>query len=154
MKQKPRHGAHVSAPAEEPFVPGQSEPPKHGGEPGFFRALWSLTKLGAGILLVIAVSGAVAWGAHRYALTTPRFAIKKLDVEGSRRLTDEQVATLAGVKPGDNIFKLDTAAAELAGISTAVRATKAGSMASVIACASISRRTRSRGRRRASAGAR
>ena len=112
MKQKPRHGAHVSAPAEEPFVPGQSEPPKHGGEPGFFRALWSLTKLGAGILLVIAVSGAVAWGAHRYALTTPRFAIKKLDVEGSRRLTDEQVATLAGVKPGDNIFKLDTAAAE------------------------------------------
>ena len=71
------------------------------------RALWSGTKLASGVLIVVCASVAVAWGAHHYALSTPRFAIKEIRVEGNRRLADAQVAKLAGIEPGANTFALD-----------------------------------------------
>jgi len=75
-------------------------------------SLWSAIKLASGVLVVVAASVAVAWGAHRYALSTPRFAVKKLDIRGSRRLGQQQIEKLAGIRVGQNIFALDTAAAE------------------------------------------
>ena len=51
---------------------------------------------------------AATFGAYRIATTTPRFAIKKLEVTGARRLDDRQLAKLGGVKLGDNIFAVDT----------------------------------------------
>ncbi len=71
------------------------------------QALWSGTQLASGVLIVICASVAVAWGAHHYALTTPRFAIKQIQVEGNRRLTDAQVAKVAGIEAGTNTFALD-----------------------------------------------
>lgn len=125
MKSKLRHGGAVSAPDEEAFVPGESpkpprvgrrktvdgtsEPPPKGGALG---AAFSVFKLGLGVVLVVGASLAVAWSAHRYALSTPRFAIRKLEISGVRKRPDAEVAKLAGVKPGDNIFALDTARAE------------------------------------------
>lgn len=122
-----RHGAAVSAPDELGFVPGEPEqkpknraarshstPPAAELESGIGRTLWSLTKLMSGVLLVIAASGAVAWGAHRYALTTPRFAIKKVEVSGNRKKTDAEIHRLAGLEAGPNIFAFDTAKAERA----------------------------------------
>ena len=78
------------------------------------RSLWSGTKLVSGVLIVICASVAVAWGAHRYALTTPRFAMRTLEVEGNRRKTDAQIAALAGVHAGQNLFALSLANAERA----------------------------------------
>lgn len=77
-----------------------------------WRKTWSLLKLGAGIVLVLGVSLGVAWGAHHYALTTSRFAIEQVDVRGARRLSTEQVASLAGVQVGQNIFTVDMLEAE------------------------------------------
>src|SRR5688500_15402186 len=77
-----------------------------------WRRTWSFLKLGAGILLVLGVSLGVAWGAHHYALTTSRFAIEQVDVRGARRLSTEQVASLAGVQVGQNIFTVDMPEAE------------------------------------------
>ncbi len=74
--------------------------------------LWSWTKVLAGVSLVLAVSGAVAWAAHRYALTTPRFAIVDAEVDGLRRLSADKVLGLAGIARGDNVFALDVAEAE------------------------------------------
>jgi len=74
---------------------------------GVLRALWSGTKLASGVLIVVCASVAVAWGAHHYALTTPRFAIKQIQIEGNRRLADAQVVKLAGIEPGINTFALD-----------------------------------------------
>lgn len=120
MKAK-RHGATLSAPDESGFVDsespkpgpvapknarGRSEPPPDG--PGFFRTAWSLTKLALGVVLVVSASGLVAWGAHRYALTSPRFAVRQIEVKGQKRKTDEQIAQVAGVKRGDNVFAVDT----------------------------------------------
>jgi cell division protein FtsQ len=117
----------VEAPAEDAFV--ESESPKPGpvrsksrrvkresapapGRGRTLSSLWSALKLASGVLVVVAASVAVAWGAHRYALSTPRFAVKKLDIRGSRRLGQQQIEKLAGIRVGENIFALDTAAAE------------------------------------------
>lgn len=117
----------VEAPAEDAFVEGES--PKPGpvrsksrraraestppqGRGRMLASLWSAIKLASGVLVVVAASVAVAWGAHRYALSTPRFAVKKLDIRGSRRLGQQQIEKLAGIRVGQNIFALDTAAAE------------------------------------------
>jgi len=77
-----------------------------------WRRTWSLIKLGAGVVLVLGISLGVAWGAHHYALTTTRFAIEQVEIQGARRLSSEQVANLAGVQVGQNIFKVDMAEAE------------------------------------------
>lgn len=124
-RQKTRHGAHVSAPREDGFTgddspeppgvaarrsaAGRSVPP---GPPGALAKLWSFTKLGAGVILVVAASLGVAWGAHRYALTTPRFAIQTIEVQGARKRGEDQIAKQMGVKVGDNIFSVDTVLAE------------------------------------------
>jgi cell division protein FtsQ len=77
-----------------------------------WQGVWSALKLASGILVVVLASTAVAWGAYRYALTTPRFAVRKVQIEGSRRLGDEQIAKLAGIELGRNIFQLKTDEAE------------------------------------------
>lgn len=117
-----KHGATVTAPEEQGFV--ESESPKPGpvaaknargrtnpppaGRPGLLRTAWSLGKLLLGVALVVAASGLVAWSAHRYALSSPRFAIRQIEVKGVKRKTDEQIAQVAGVKRGDNVFAVDT----------------------------------------------
>ena len=74
--------------------------------------VWSAIKLGVGLLLVISISLGAAWGARRYAMTTSRFGIEAIDVRGARRLTTDQVTTLAGIHTGQNIFTVDIPAAE------------------------------------------
>lgn len=131
MSAKRRQSSTVTAPAERMYSPEESPTPapvsgrpraksRGAGAPsggggssrGWVISLWSGVKLASGVAVVIAASLAVAWGAHRYALTTPRFAIHQIDVRGGRRLDSTQVARLAGVRPGENIFALDTALAE------------------------------------------
>lgn len=104
------HASDVQAPDESSFVP----PEEPGSAPGrrWAQRLWAFSRVLFGGLLVLGLSAAVAWGAHRYALTTPRFAIQHIDVDGARRLGTEQVLDVAGVHRGDNVFALDVAGAE------------------------------------------
>ena len=118
MSRKRAHGAAISAPDESGFVPEQervnarTEPPLPPS--GGLAAFVSLLKLLSGVLIVIGASGAVAWGAHRYALTTPRFAVKNIELHGNRKKTDTEIVKLAALKPGTNIFAVDTEKAERA----------------------------------------
>jgi cell division protein FtsQ len=60
-----------------------------------------------GIALVVGVSVTAALGARRYVTTTPRFAVKDIDVSGNARRTADEIATEAGIAKGQNIFSLD-----------------------------------------------
>ena len=82
--------------------------------PSAWVGAWALIKLGVGLALVIGISLGTAWGARQYAMTTPRFAIERVDVQGLGRFTSEEVAQLAGVQVGNNIFAMDTERAERA----------------------------------------
>jgi cell division protein FtsQ len=97
----------VEAPAEQGYVP---ESDARRGR--VWRGVWSLTKLVSGVAIVVCASVAVAWGAHRYAITTPRFAVRNVEIEGNRRKSDAQVASRIGLLAGANIFTVDLAQAE------------------------------------------
>jgi cell division protein FtsQ len=115
------HGAAVEAPSEFGFIasdspiPGQvTERPAAAGAPqrGSLAVLWGGLKLSVGLLVVASISVAIAWGAHRYALTTPRFAIREFDVKGNRHHSADQLARIAGFQRGQNLFSVDASAAE------------------------------------------
>ena len=67
-----------------------------------------------GIIVVVATSVLVAWGLHRYLRSSPRFAVKHVEVEGARRRRPQQLLKRAGIANGQNIFALDTERASAA----------------------------------------
>jgi cell division protein FtsQ len=62
-----------------------------------------------GLLLLLGLGGLVlgSWGAWRYLVTTPRFGLAALEVEGLRLLRGEDVLRASGLQLGDNIFAVD-----------------------------------------------
>lgn len=120
------HGATVSAPTEEVAVGESPAPPKAGRSAksvppgsgsGLVERLALALKLLAGLAVVVVASSAVAYSLHRYALTTHRFAIQKVDLHGARRLGPDAVRTAAGIEIGKNLFAFDTRKAEEALLS-------------------------------------
>lgn len=106
------HGSSIAAP-EERFAPSESPEPgpvgsRGGGEPSGVERLWSGLRVAFGIVAVVGTSVAVAASAHRYALTSPRFAVKELSLKGAVRLSPDDVRELSGIEVGANIFALDT----------------------------------------------
>lgn len=65
-------------------------------------------------LLLGGVGSATVLGTYRFAQTSPRFAVKQIDVDGLRRRTREKVIDLGRLTPGSNIFSVDTAEVERA----------------------------------------
>jgi cell division protein FtsQ len=119
------HGTGISAPDEgfaagESPTPGavqakaasRSSRPEVGAPRSVGALLWSAAKLASGLAVIIGASLAVAWSAHHYALTSPRFAIRTVDLVGAKRSTLERIKTDSGVTIGANIFALDSDVAE------------------------------------------
>jgi cell division protein FtsQ len=69
-------------------------------------------RLGLGLALVIGTSVSVAYSVRHYALTSPRFSIQEVNLQGGKRVSPEQAREQAGVTLGTNVFALDTAACE------------------------------------------
>jgi cell division protein FtsQ len=61
--------------------------------------------LGAALVLGLAVT--VAWAARRHILTSPRFAIDEVVVQGAHHRTAEALEEEAGIVRGSNVFALD-----------------------------------------------
>jgi cell division protein FtsQ len=64
-----------------------------------------------GVVLVVGASMGVAWGARRHVMTSPRFAVREVDVVGNERRPDEAIAAESGIAAGTNVFVLDLDAA-------------------------------------------
>lgn len=60
-----------------------------------------------GIVLVVTASIALAWGIRQHVMTSPRFAVRAIRVDGIQRRTPEQVVQTAGLQVGMNIFAAD-----------------------------------------------
>jgi cell division protein FtsQ len=56
---------------------------------------------------VLTASVLVAWGLRRYLQSSPRFAIRTVQVTGNARRTAHQLAQRAGAEVGKNIFAVD-----------------------------------------------
>jgi cell division protein FtsQ len=74
--------------------------------PKVFRALTG-AKILLGIGIVAGASVGVAWGAKQYMTTSPRFALRAIQVDGADRKSPQEIAQLGGLVLGDNVFHVD-----------------------------------------------
>jgi cell division protein FtsQ len=118
--QRKSKGGSVEAPGEFAFAQGDtpkpgrvaSTGPTRGGGPGRGARVWGALKLAFGMVVVLTASGGIAWAAHRFAVTTPRFAALHFKVDGNRRSSDDRLLRLAGLEKGQNLFELKLEDAE------------------------------------------
>jgi cell division protein FtsQ len=78
-------------------------PPKLEGESRAMRVLRGVV----GFVMVVAIGGSVAWGARRYVKTSPRFAVNEIVTSGAKRRSPDELAVIAGVAKGQNVFSVD-----------------------------------------------
>lgn len=71
------------------------------------RALVPALRLAGLILLLAGAAAAVAAGIQ-WLLTSPRFAVAVVEVEGTSRLSPAEVREAAGISPGENLFGLNS----------------------------------------------
>ena len=71
----------------------------------------SVVRTVLGVALVAGASVAVAWAARRHIMTSPRFAVTELQVEGADHRASEAIAAESGIVVGTNVFALDLDAA-------------------------------------------
>ena len=67
----------------------------------------SVARVIIGIALVIGASTSVAWAARKHVMSSSRFGVKDIDVNGARHLTNDEVAREAGITLGANVFSVD-----------------------------------------------
>jgi cell division protein FtsQ len=60
-----------------------------------------------GAALVLGLSTTVAWTARHHILTSPRFAVSEIVVQGAHHRTAEALEAEAGIAKGMNVFALD-----------------------------------------------
>lgn len=101
----------IEAPSEEGHVE-PTEPPRSSGMRA--NVLWVGAKLLLGMALVLGAAGGVAWGAHHFLVTTARFSIERVEVEGSHRFGQAELLRLMGTERGANLFALELSEAERA----------------------------------------
>ncbi len=66
-----------------------------------------IARAALGFVMVIGIGGTVAWGARRYVKNSPRFAINEIITTGAKRRTPDELATIAGIGKGQNVFTTD-----------------------------------------------
>jgi cell division protein FtsQ len=82
----------------QPVTPGRR---RLGGLGALIRLVGAGILLGGGTL-------AIAFGAYHYAQTSPRFALRQIEVDGLRRVSRDNILARAGVRTGLNVFSIDT----------------------------------------------
>ena len=71
------------------------------------RALAAALRLG-GIILLLAGAAAAVAAAVQWLLTSPRFAVAVVEVQGTSRLSPAEVREAAAISPGENLFRLNS----------------------------------------------
>jgi cell division protein FtsQ len=95
----------ANAPSEMPVaLPAKSDPAK--AQAGESRAM-RVARGVLGFVLVVGIGGTVAWGARKYVKTSPRFAVSEIVTTGAKRRSPEELATIAGIAKGQNVFTTD-----------------------------------------------
>lgn len=100
----------AGSPVPPPVAPAKAAQKPSKPKSKALRAL----ELVLSVVFVLSASVAVAWGARKYVVQSPRFGAKTILVEGNQRRRPDEVAGLAGIAVGQNLFSLDEKRAERA----------------------------------------
>jgi len=106
---EPARARRTSEPsrAERPITPRATP---RAPSPGWAKVV-AVARVLFGIVLVVGLSGSVAYSARRYVRGTPRFAVSEVIVTGTKHRQPDEVVALSGVNKGRNIFSIDLDAA-------------------------------------------
>lgn len=94
-----------SSPSVPPPVSGDIVPPRR-PSPRTAAAMRVL-RAALGVAMVAGIGAGVAWGARQYVRTSPRFAVSEIVTSGAKHRSADDVASLAGIAKGDNVFSID-----------------------------------------------
>lgn len=98
------------APAKRRASPKPPAPRPAPQSPGMVKAI-AFARIVLGVVLVVGLSGAVAYSARKYVRGTPRFAVSEIVVLGNKHRQVDEVVALSGVAKGKNVFSTDLDAA-------------------------------------------
>jgi cell division protein FtsQ len=99
-----REGLRDSQPGRDSTPPIPAPAPAAPRPPSRFM---NAVRTVLGVTLVAGASVAVAWAARRHIMTSPRFAVTDVQVEGADHRSDEAIAAESGIIVGTNVFALD-----------------------------------------------
>jgi cell division protein FtsQ len=99
-RRKSKRDARASAPSEAPVALEAKPDARESRTLRIARGV-------LGFVMVVAIGGTVAWGARRYVKTSPRFAVSEIVTTGAKRRTPDELATIAGIAKGQNVFTVD-----------------------------------------------
>ena len=88
-------------------LPPEPEPEIADPPPTPASRVAAIARAAVGFALVVGLSVTAALAVRRYVTTTPRFAVREINVSGNARRTPDDVATQAGIAKGQNVFSLD-----------------------------------------------
>jgi cell division protein FtsQ len=98
----------LPVPSDSVELPAPVAPPVAPQAPS---AVLSVLRTVAGVGLVTGASLGLAWAARRHVMTSRRFAVTAIEVDGNARRTSEAIASESGLSVGANIFATDLDAA-------------------------------------------
>jgi cell division protein FtsQ len=94
-------GTSLPPPSEAPIaIPAKASMPRESKAMRIARGV-------VGFLMVVGIGGTVAWGARKYVKTSPRFAITEVITTGAKRRSPDELASIAGIAKGQNVFTAD-----------------------------------------------
>lgn len=116
LKKTKARSALIEAPDErisQGPPPPESDAQREADEPTDTRqARWKEgLRLAAGVAVTVAAALACVWGLLHYTRTSPRFAVRTIDVHGTSRRSPEDIARQGGIVMGQNVFVTDLEAA-------------------------------------------
>jgi cell division protein FtsQ len=100
-KEGSRKRAAAASPSEAPIAMPVKAPPR--AESNGMRIARGVV----GFMMVVGIGGAVAWGARHYVKTSPRFAVSEIVTTGAKRRSPDELASIAGIAKGQNVFSTD-----------------------------------------------
>jgi cell division protein FtsQ len=67
----------------------------------------AVVRAAVGVLMVVGIGTGVVWGARKYVRTSPRFAVSEIVTSGGKRRGPDDLASIAGITKGQNVFSID-----------------------------------------------
>ena len=106
VRRPAKSAGSIPPPVSGDHAPAAS-PAKPGGDSRVLRVLRAVV----GVLMVIGIGSGVVWGARHYVRTSPRFAVSEIITSGGKRRGPEDIASIAAISKGQNVFSIDLDAA-------------------------------------------
>ncbi len=103
----PQIPGDVAGDGEDVAWKGELRHPLPGEEPVTSIKAAAVFRAIAGAVLVVGLSTAVAWGARHHITTSPSFAVVDIVTSGNKHRSSEDLASIAGITKGMNVFCLD-----------------------------------------------